>query len=306
MIRTHKFMVLLTASVALAVSQSARAAEQPAADSKSIPLWAKGAPGALGTEEVDIPTITVYPAPPEKATGAAIVVCPGGGYRVLAPHEAKPVAEWLNGLGITAVLLKYRLGPRYHHPAPLQDAARAVRTVRARAAEWKIDAHRIGILGFSAGGHLASTLGTQFDEGNSQSDDPIEKQSSRPDLMVLIYPAISFTADFVKQPAGGMLLGNNAPPELLDLLSTEKHVTSKTPPAFLLHTAEDRCEHSLVFALAMKKAGVPVELHLYERGKHGFGMGTKDSILKSWPDRCATWLGVHGFLAKETAATKRS
>src|SRR5213593_4821017 len=144
-----------------------------------IILWPSGAPGAVGREPIDIPTLTPYFAPKEKATGAAIIVCPGGGYTHLADHEGRPVAEWLNTLGITAFVLKYRLGPRYHHPAPLQDAARAIRTVRSRAAEWKIDPKRIGILGFSAGGHVASTIGTHFDSGKPDASDPIERVSSQ-------------------------------------------------------------------------------------------------------------------------------
>jgi acetyl esterase/lipase len=297
---------LCVAAVALTLAVQSRGLavdrkDSPAASAESrqvLLLWPNGAPGAVGAEAADKPSLTVYPAPADKATGAAIVVCPGGGYRNLAKHEGEPVAEWLNTVGVTAFVLQYRLGPRYHHPAPLQDASRAVRTVRARASEWNVDPQRVGILGFSAGGHLAATLGTHFEEGDAKAEDPVERVSSRPDLMVLIYPAISFTADFVKQPAGGVLLGDNPNPELLDLLSDEKHVTARTPPAFLVHTSEDRCEHSLVFALALKKAGVPFELHLYEKGKHGYGLAQKDPVLKTWTDHCATWLGEHDFLKK--------
>lgn len=262
-------------------------------------LWPQGAPGAVGSEAVDKPALTVYLPPSDKATGAAMIVCPGGGYRNLAAHEERPIAEWLNTLGITACVLQYRLGPRYHHPAPLHDASRAVRTVRARAEEWKIDQQRVGMIGFSAGGHLAATLGTRFDEGNPKAEDPIERMSSRPDLMVFIYPGISLTADFVPQPAGKVLLGDNPKPELLEWLSNEKHVIARTPPAFLVHTSEDRCEHSLVFALAMRKAKVPVELHLYERGKHGYGLASKDPILKTWTEHSAAWLDGHGFRKKK-------
>src|SRR5438552_12245469 len=156
-----------------------------------IILWPNGAPGAVGKESSDIPTLTPYFAPKEKATGAAIIVCPGGGYDHLAAHEGAPVAEWLNSIGITAFVLKYRLGPRYHHPAPLQDAARAIRTIRAHAAEWKIDPERIGILGFSAGGHLAATIATHFDSGKRDASDPVERVSSRPNLAILVYPVIT-------------------------------------------------------------------------------------------------------------------
>src|SRR5215208_1239333 len=156
-----------------------------------FPLWPQGAPGALGKEPADVPTLTPYPAPKERATGAAIVVCPGGGYQHLADHEGRPVAEWLNSVGVTAFVLKYRLGPRYRHPSMSQDAARAIRLVRARAAEWGLDAGRVGILGFSAGGHLASTAGTHFDAGKPDAADPVERVSSRPSLMILIYPVIT-------------------------------------------------------------------------------------------------------------------
>src|SRR6266852_2127085 len=181
------------------------AAADPA---QPIVLWPAGAPGAVGQEPADIPTLTPYPALKEKATGAAFIVCPGGGYGHLAEHEGRPVAEWLNTLGITAFVLKYRLGPRYHHPAPLQDAGRAIRTVRARASEWNIDPKRIGILGFSAGGHVASTIGTHFDSGKPDASDPIERVSSRPDLMILIYSVITM-GEFTHAGSRRMLLGDN-------------------------------------------------------------------------------------------------
>ncbi|HSB27418.1 MAG TPA: alpha/beta hydrolase fold domain-containing protein, partial [Pyrinomonadaceae bacterium] len=170
-----------------------------------IKLWPNGAPGALGSDVDDIPTLTPF-LPTGKATGAAVVVCPGGGYTHLADHEGRPVAEWLNSIGITAFVLKYRIGPKYHHPAPLQDAARAIRTVRARASEWHLDPQRVGILGFSAGGHVASTIGTHFDSGNPTADDPIERVSSRPDLLVLIYPVITM-GDFTHAGSKKQLIG---------------------------------------------------------------------------------------------------
>src|SRR6266496_253198 len=267
-----------------------------------IILWANGAPGAVGKEPIDIPTLTPFFVPRERATGAAIIVCPGGGYTHLADHEGRPVAEWLNTLGITAFVLKYRLGPRYHHPAPLQDAARAIRTIRARATEWNIDPKRIGILGFSAGGHVASTIGTHFDSGKPDASDPIERVSSRPDLMILIYPVITMR-EFTHAGSKRMLLGENPPAELVALLSNEEQVTKETPPAFLVHTANDTAvpvENSLRFAEALKKAGVPFELNIYERGPHGFGLGGKDPILSTWPRRCEEWLRVHGFISPAT------
>jgi acetyl esterase/lipase len=273
-----------------------------------IVLWPQGAPGALGREPVDIPTLTPYLPPKERATGAAIIICPGGGYEHLAEHEGRPVAEWLNSVGVTAFVLKYRLGPRYHHPAPLEDAARAIRTVRARASEWGLDPERIGILGFSAGGHLAATAGTHFDAGQRNATDPIERVSSRPSVLILIYPVITMRE---RTHAGSKknLLGGDPKPELVALLSNEEQVTKETPPAFLVHTMTDTTvpvENTLMFVSALRKAGVPFELHLYERGPHGFGLGTKpgaaDPILATWPGHCADWLRLHGFIAATASA----
>ena len=272
-----------------------------------VVLWPQGAPGALGREPADVPTLTPYPAPREKATGAAIVVCPGGGYQHLAEHEGRPVAEWLNSLGVSAFVLKYRLGPRYRHPAMSQDAARAVRTVRARAVEWGLDPARVGILGFSAGGHLASTAGTHFDAGRADAADPVERVSSRPDLLVLVYPVITMRE---KTHAGSRrnLLGESPAPELVALLSNEERVTKETPPAFLVHTMTDTAvpvENTLAFVAALRRAGVPFELHVYERGPHGFGLGAArpnrpaDPVLSTWPERCADWLRLHGFAARK-------
>jgi acetyl esterase/lipase len=270
-----------------------------AAPDTPIVLWPGGAPGAVGKEPVDIPTLTPYLPAKDKMTGAAIIVCPGGGYTHLADHEGGPVAEWLNSLGVTAFVLKYRLGPRYHHPSMMQDAARAIRLVRSRAGDWGLDPQRIGILGFSAGGHLASTAGTHFDSGKADASDPIERVSSRPSLMILIYPVITMKE---KTHAGSKknLLGEAPTTELITLLSNEEQVTKETPPAFLVHTMNDTVvpvENSLDFVAALRKLGVPFEFHLYERGPHGFGLGVKDPILATWPDRCADWLRLHGFAA---------
>src|SRR5262245_2137184 len=262
-----------------------------------IVLWPDGAPQAVGKDPLDVPTLTPYLVPKERSSGAAVIVCPGGGYSHLANHEGGPVAERLNTLGINAFVLRYRYGPRYHHPAPLLDAARAIRTVRARAGEWGIDQTRIGILGFSAGGHLASTIGTHFDAGKADAPDPIDRVSSRPDLMILIYPVISLR-EFTHAGSKKMLLGENPAPDLVTLLSNDEQVTKETPPAFLVHTADDPgvpVENSLRFAAALRKANVPVEIHIYEHGPHGFGLGGKDPILATWPQRCAEWLKAHGF-----------
>ena len=291
-------LILVLALSFISMSWPVNARQTSTVTEQPIILWPNGAPGALGHEPGDIPTLTPYLPPPDKATGAAIIVCPGGGYSHLADHEGRPVAEWLNTLGITAFVLKYRLGPRYHHPAPLLDAARAIRTVRARATQWHLDPNRIGILGFSAGGHLAATIGTRFDAGTPDAADNIERVSSRPDLIMLIYPVITM-GEFTHAGSKRMLLGENPTADLVKLLSNDEHVTKETPPAFLVHTADDPgvpVENSLRFAEALRKMKVPVEVHIYEHGPHGFGLGGKDPILSTWPQRCADWLKVHGFV----------
>jgi acetyl esterase/lipase len=266
-----------------------------------FPLWPEGAPGALGKEDKDIPTLTPYLPEPGKATGAAIVICPGGGYGMLAPHEGVQYARFLNEYGIAGFVLKYRLASGgYRHPVMLQDAARAVRLVRARAGEWKVNPKRIGIMGSSAGGHLASTLLTHFDAGQSDSPDPIERLSSRPDLGILCYAVISM-GQFTHQGSKHNLLGNDPSPELVRLLSNELQVTKETPPCFVWHTYEDNAvpvENSLQFAEALRRAGVPCDLHIYQKGQHGIGLGTGDwnpEKRHPWTRDCIFWLQAQGF-----------
>ncbi len=263
-------------------------------------LWPNGAPGAVGDDEKDRPSITVYLPAADKSNGAAVVVCPGGGYGALAvDHEGKQVAEWLNANGIAAFVLRYRIAPRYKHPAPIQDAQRAIRTVRTRAAAWHVDPARIGILGFSAGGHLTSTAGTHFDAGNKDAADPIDRVSCRPDFVVLVYPVISFTTAYMHAGSRKNLLGENPDEKLVESLSNEKQVTKETPPTFLVHTNEDTGvppENSVLFYLALRKAGVPAELHIYEKGRHGLGLGPNDPAFGTWPQHCITWLRVRGLL----------
>jgi acetyl esterase/lipase len=268
----------------------------------SFPLWPEGAPGALGQQDKDIPTLTPYFPEPAKATGAAIVICPGGGYSGLAAHEGKDYARFLNERGIAGFVLKYRLGSSgYHHPAMLQDAARAVRTVRAHAGEWKLDPKRIGIMGSSAGGHLASTLVTHFDAGKPDAADPIERESSRPDLGILCYPVITLMAPFAHQGSRNNLLGKDPTPDLVRELSNELQVTKNTPPCFIWHTDEDSgvpVENSLQFAAALRKAGVSFDLHIYQKGGHGMGLGTRDwnpEKRHPWTLDCVFWLKAQGF-----------
>lgn len=289
------FVLTLTSLLSMAtLGAPAGAADRPTPQ----PLWPGGAPGALGAEPVDIPTLAFYPAPAERASGAAVIVCPGGGYGGLADHEGDPIARWLNTLGITAAVLRYRLGPRYHHPIMLQDAQRAIRTMRSRAAEWKVDPARVGILGFSAGGHLASTAATHFDAGNAAAADPIDRLSSRPDVAILLYPVISMEPPVGHAGSRRNLLGENPAPDLIQLLSNQKQVTAQTPPTFLFHTADDAgvpAQNSLEFALALARAKVPYELHIYGHGRHGVGLATDDPVLSTWTGRCADWLRARGF-----------
>jgi acetyl esterase/lipase len=267
-------------------------------------LWEKGAPLAQGEEEKDKPNLSVYLAPEDKATGAACVVCPGGGYGGLAKdHEGHQVATFLNGHGVSVFVLSYRLAPKYHHPCMMLDVQRAVRTVRARAAEWKVDPARIGVMGFSAGGHLTSIAVTHFDDGKADAEDPIEKVSSRPNYAIMTYPVISLVQPYTHMGSTKNLLGDQVNDmELRAFLSPEKQVTAKTPPCFLMHTFEDgvSAENSIDFYSALKKANVPAELHVYEKGKHGYGLGLKDPVLKSWPDRLTDWLRVRGMLKSST------
>lgn len=267
-----------------------------------LKLWPDGAPGALGTSDKDIPTLTLYRPAPEKALGAVIVTCPGGGYGGLAEHEGRDYARWLNAHGVAGAVLKYRLGSAgYRHPAMLQDAARAVRLVRANAADWGLDPKRVGIMGSSAGGHLASTLLTHFDAGDATAADPIERQSSRPDLGILCYAVITMGPN-THQGSRNNLLGRNPSPELVRLLSNELQVTPQTPPCFIWHTWEDpavKVENSLEFALALRRAGVPFDLHIYQKGNHGLGLGSRDYDPAKWMDwtrDCISWLRVQGFV----------
>ncbi len=270
------------------------------AESTTELLWPNGAPGAKGDSDNDKPTLTIS-LPREKRTGAAVVICPGGGYRGLAmSYEGIDVGQWLNEHGIAAFVLKYRhKGTGYEHPAPLDDAQRAIRTVRARAKEFGVDPDKIGILGFSAGGHLASSAGTHFDKGKPDASDRIERVSCRPDFLVLCYPVISFTTPYTHEGSKKNLLGEDPDEKLVESMSSELQVTAETPPTFLFHTDADTGvppENSVLFYLALRKAGVPAELHIYEKGRHGVGLAPKLPNLKSWPDRCIDWLRGRGLL----------
>lgn len=298
----HRFRFAALAAVLLLPIAFAGGQTAAPQEPKPRPLYAGPAPGAVGTEPRDIPEITVYPAPAGSTTRTAVVVFPGGGYVNLAMgHEGRDIASWLNARGVTALVLKYRLGPRYRHPAMLQDAQRAIRTARSLATELGYEKNRVGIWGFSAGGHLASTASTHFDAGNPGAPDPIERESSRPDFAVLCYPVVSFDDAIAHGGSKRNLLGENPAPELVENLSNEKQVTAQTPPTFLFHTGDDPgvpVENSVLYYLALRKHKVPAELHVYEHGRHGVGLAPFDPILSTWPARLEAWLRFHGWLSK--------
>ncbi|HEY2762078.1 MAG TPA: alpha/beta hydrolase [Pirellulales bacterium] len=277
-----------------------------AAEPETVALWPNGAPDAKGTSDNDKPTLTIYPAPEDKAAGTGVVVCPGGGYVHLSMEkEGSDVAKWLNSLGISAFVLKYRLGgDGYQHPAPMEDGQRAIRLVRANAEKWRVDPNRIGMMGFSAGGHLTSTVGTHFDSGHPDDPDSVEHASCRPDFLVLVYPVISMTMTQTHSGSKKALLGTNPDPELVKSLSNELQVTAETPPTFLVATNADTsvpAENSVEFYLALRKAKVPAELHIWEEGKHGFGLAPSDPVLSAWKDRLADWFKTRKLLTPESA-----
>jgi acetyl esterase/lipase len=271
----------------------------------TIPLWKAGAPGAKGTTAEDTPTLTAY-LPTANPTKSAVVIAPGGGYAHLAiQKEGEDIARWLNTRGVAGFVLKYRLGPAYHHPIELQDGQRAIRLVRAHAAEYGVDPTHIGMWGFSAGGHLTATVGTQFDAGNSDATDEIDRQSSRPDFLVLAYPVITFMPPLAHTGSRTNLLGNNSDPALFEALSAETRVTKETPPAFLFTTTSDPVVpvlNSVLFYSALVKAGVPAELHIFQKGPHGVGLAPGFPQLKGWPDLLSKWMANNGWMAADAAA----
>lgn len=272
----------------------------PIKDGQVLPLWSGAAPGALGSEDADTPTLTVFLPRTVREGTPAVVVCPGGGYQNLASnHEGRQVANFLNSLGIAAFVLKYRLGPKYHHPVELGDAQRALRTLRSHAAEWRLDPARVGIMGFSAGGHLAMSASTWTDPGNPQAADPVDRVSSRPDFAVLGYPVISMTESYMHRGSQRNLLGDNPDPDLARRLSGENAVTRDTPPTFIFQTNEDTtvpAENSIYYFLALRKAGVPAEMHIFEKGAHGVGLANDIPALSPWSSLLATWLRGRGVI----------
>jgi acetyl esterase/lipase len=274
--------------------------QSPLTDGQTIPLWSGPAPGALGSDESDIPALTVYLPRTMTAATPAMIVCPGGGYvRLASNHEGRQIAGYVNSLGMAAFVLRYRLGPRYHHPIELGDAQRALRMLRFHATEWRLDTTRLGIMGFSAGGHLAMSASTRFDSGSPRAADPIDRMGSRPDFAILAYPVISMTAPWTHQGSKQNLLGESPNADLARQLSGELAVTKETPPTFIFQTNEDTvvpAENSLHYFLALRKSGVSSEMHVFEKGPHGVGLANDDVALSSWSALLANWLRGRGVI----------
>ena len=268
---------------------------------KTMLLWPEGAPGALGDEDVDKPKLTVFLPVAMNATKTGVVVAPGGGYTHLAVEkEGFAFARWLNERGVAAFVLQYRLGPKYHHPVELEDAQRAIHMVRAHASEYGVATDHVGMWGSSAGGHLAATAGTKFDAGKADASDEIERQGSRPDFLILSYPVITFHEPDLHRGSLKFLLGDSPDPSLVDSLSAETQVTQDTPATFLFATTDDKTVpviNSMMFYSALVKAGVPVEMHLFQHGSHGAGLAVGNPQLSGWPDLLAKWMRERGSMA---------
>jgi acetyl esterase/lipase len=306
---------LLSAGCAQSVAKTttpiakATTTKPPTGFSRTVVLWPEGAPGALGTSDGDVPKLFVYPVTETPATKAAqvsrsaVIVMPGGGYMHLTMEkEGAAEARWLNAHGIAAFVLEYRLGPRYRFPAPMLDGARAVRFVRSHAKELGVAKDRVGLWGFSAGAHLAGYLATVNDDGEPKAADPIERVSDRPDFAIMSYGRFSMDSDIPRKTNIEGLIGNHPSPELLDTVSIYKHVTKKTSPCFIFATTADQQVNSLnatAFYDALKRAGVPVELHIFERGPHGVGMAqglARLPELAIYPTLLANWMQHHGWM----------
>jgi acetyl esterase/lipase len=294
MLKSARVFVIVLAATTV------RAQQPPLVDGQIIPLWSGRAPGALGSDESDIPALTVYLPRTMTAATPAMIVCPGGGYvRLASNHEGRQIGGYLNSLGMAAFVLRYRLGPRYHHPIELGDAQRAIRLLRFHATEWRLDTTRIGIMGFSAGGHLAMSASTRFDSGDPRAADPIDRMGSRPDFAVLAYPVISMTAPWTHLGSKQNLLGESPNADVARQLSGELAVTKQTPPTFIFQTNEDTvvpAENSLHYFLALRKLGVPAEMHVFEKGPHGVGLANDDVALSSWSALLANWLRGRGVI----------
>lgn len=296
--------------IILPLLMTAIATLSEAASPLVIPLWPEGVPGAraIGDERpeaggrianVSAPTLTVHAPAIDRPNGTAVIIAPGGGYGLLSTErEGVQYANWLSTLGVTSFVLKYRM-KEFGHPAPLQDVLRAVRLVRSRAAEFKVNPARLGVMGSSAGGHLAASAGTLFDHPAGKTGAPLDATSARPDFLILMYPVITMDDPHAHAGSRKNLLGENPAPGLLQLMSVEKQVTSATPPALLIHTQEDQTvpvENSILFFQALTRAKVPAEMYLFEHGSHGMGMKEGFGTASDWPARAAEWLRNRGLL----------
>ncbi|MCX7045778.1 MAG: alpha/beta hydrolase [Candidatus Sumerlaeota bacterium] len=286
--------LILFAGMASLLPSESSGADVSAAASQTIALW-PGDPPQSAPGNTFKPTLDIYRLETQAPCGA-VLICPGGGYGGRAAHEGKDIALRFNKAGYHAFVVQYRVSPN-RHPAPLMDVSRALRIIRNNATEWKVKPDHIAVCGFSAGGHLTATIGTKFDAGNAQSEDPIERQSSRPDALILCYPVISFTKNAHTGSAYN-LLGKDASPEKLKEFSAELNVTEKTPPSFLWHTADDKAvpvENSFMFAEALHKNKVPFEMHIYPSGPHGMGLAPQSPHIATWSDLCCQWLKGMGW-----------
>ncbi|HEX2860411.1 MAG TPA: alpha/beta hydrolase [Lacunisphaera sp.] len=297
----------------------ASVADAAFSDHPVIPLWPEGVPaavrpdapaakGPLGEEKtsatggitnVSVPTLTVYYPAVDRPNGTAVIICPGGGYSHLSnDREGIQYANWLSHLGVTSFILKSRL-KEFGHPAPLQDVLRAIRLVRSRAAEFKIDPTRLGVMGSSAGGHLAASAATLFDHADGKTGAALDATSGRPDFVILMYPVITMADGVTHNGSRQSLLGDNRTPEMLALASLENQVTAATPPTLLIHTQEDQAvpiENSIRFYQALTRAKVPAEFYAFERGSHGMGMRDGLGTASDWPKRAEEWLRHRGLL----------
>jgi len=280
------------------------------AQDKTLKVWPNGAPNDNGMKEPEeqydgvrvrnVSEAEMYVYLPEKNnSGAAVVICPGGGYWIEAmDHEGFDMAEWLKSKGVAGIVLKYRL-PYGHHEVPASDLKRAIRIVRSNSKEWGIDPEKVGIAGSSAGGHLASTVGTHFDIGIKDSSDPIDKISCRPDFMLLLYPVVTFNEAFGHMGSRKNLIGEGNDWKMVEEYSNELHVTPETPPTFLVLADDDKAvppRNSVEFYLALKKNNVPAEMHIFQEGGHGFGMTKKNLPVDEWPDLFYNWLKAMKFV----------
>jgi acetyl esterase/lipase len=293
------FLLSAVTSVVLATTVHALPAGE------TLRLWEGDAPNALGKDDKDIPTLTLYLPAADKAAHTAIVICPGGGYGGLAPHEGDGYATWLSDQGIACFVLKYRLGSKgYRHPSMMLDVQRALRTVRAGAEKWSIDPKRIGVMGSSAGGHLATTAATHFEAGKADATDPIERASCRPDFAIICYGVISMEDGVTHGGSKNNLLGKDPDPALVQLLSNDKQVTKDTPPCFVWSTGEDKAvppENSFRFVNALRANNVPYDFHIYQKGPHGIGLsrgkgGVAADEVHPWGQDLLFWLRQNDWL----------